>query len=154
MEINTSEKDKVANAYIDKIRLSTCGGGDGIVIKTDSKGAFLFDKAFMETLGLPQYDNIHIIKVVGDGMFPTIRGGDLIMVCPTENEGGRIFNGVIYVAAINGDLAVKRVFYNPKTRGITLKSDNKECEAITFGDGELGMCKIIGRVVGIFNKLA
>ncbi|WP_416768505.1 XRE family transcriptional regulator [Sulfurimonas sp. ST-25] len=113
-----------------------------------------FERSFLRShFGLEQFAGMHIINATGDSMSPTIMSGELLFVNPFENEGSRIHDGAIYVIMCSDVLLVKRVRRNPITKVMRLISDNVDVDDIELGEDDMDSCKVIGRVIGHFEKL-
>lgn len=68
-------------------------------------------------------ENLYMIKVEGDSMYPTLSRGDMVVIRQQENP---FLNwGDIFVIDTLGGIAVKRLFQNEKNTRYNLKSDNE-----------------------------
>lgn len=87
--------------------------------------------------------NLVLISAIGDSMEPTLRAGDLLLI-DRSSEG--VTQDAIYAFATNGELRVKRM--QLKIDGsVVIKSDNLQYEAETLLVDQVGLLRIIGRVV-------
>jgi transcriptional regulator with XRE-family HTH domain len=126
---------------------------DGVINYDNGVAAMTFSAEFLRgRLGIQQHKNLHIITAVGDSMEPLINSGELLFVLPLENEGGSIKNGGVYVISIAGDVVVKRV-ERDQSKSLTLYSDNRKYKNRTLSGSDLDDCRVIGRVVGHFDRI-
>jgi phage repressor protein C with HTH and peptisase S24 domain len=146
-----SDDDRVPVPYMPE---TYAGAGGGAINYDNGVEAMTFSREFLRGhLGLKQYTNLHIINAVGNSMEPLIKSGELLFVLPIENEGGAITSGAVYVVNIDNSVLVKRLEHNPKTKAITLISDNKDYAPVAIEGNELDSCIVIGRVVGHFDRI-
>ena len=90
-------------------------------------------------------DTLEAIRVSGDSMQGTIEDGDIIFI---DRNYTTLINGKIYVVYMAGEVYVKRIFKNPNSDHLILKSDNPifpQFEALSED------FKIIGKVVANMN---
>jgi phage repressor protein C with HTH and peptisase S24 domain len=127
--------------------------GAGAYNYEEAPKSITFTKAFLkELLELTTFRGLHIITAIGDSMFPTIESGDKLFVLPFETESLKVREGGIYIINCHFGVLVKRIYFNPFTKEMILKSDNKEIPDITISGDELDGCQIIGRVVGSLKR--
>ena len=127
--------------------------GAGAYNYEEAPKSITFTKTFLEDLlELTIFKGLHIINAIGDSMSPTIESGDKLFVLPFEVENCKVREGGIYIISCNFGVLVKRIYFNPFTKELILKSDNKEIPDITISGDELDGCQIIGRVVGSIKK--
>lgn len=80
-----------------------------------------FDKNFLrQFFNITRFDNLDIIRVVGDSMLPAIKDGEYIIV--ERSLSAR--NGDTVIANINGELYVKRLYKIPLEQWVRLESEN------------------------------
>lgn len=113
------DQDLVGIVRLD-VRASAGAGALGEGAPSVSK--IPFDRAWLRQLCGARLEDLSLIRVEGDSMFPTLADGDEIMV-DGGDDSTRLRDG-IYVLSRDGELVVKRLAVNPVTRLITLKSDN------------------------------
>jgi DNA polymerase V len=83
------------------------------------------------------------VRVEGDSMIGAgIFSGDVLVIDRSKEAK----DGVIVVAAINGEMVVKRLKQSTTKPGFVLVSENEEYEPIVLGEDE--DCTIWGVVVG------
>jgi len=111
-----------------------------------------FSKHFLNSfLGIYNLSGLSIINASGDSMIPTIKSGELMFVCPLENEGFK--DGGIYVIMCGSDLYVKRVWRDPLSKEYTLASDNDKVADLKLSIDESSECHFVGRVVGHMDRV-
>lgn len=134
--------------------VNASAGGGAVLPSSVENGVMKFSASFLhEYLRIDNYKGIHIINATGDSMEPTIVPGELLFVNPYENEDSKIKDGSIYVIVCSDTVLVKRVRMNPITKEMRLISDNRSIDDILVQGDDLDGCKIVGRVVGHFDKL-
>lgn len=102
-----------------------------------------FNKDWLRQLTSAKRDDLSIIRVVGDSMFPTLADGDDILV--ERSVTGHSLSDGIYVLRRENTLMVKRVTVNPSGSSLTVASDNKSYA--TWTDCSPGEIDLVGRVV-------
>jgi SOS-response transcriptional repressor LexA len=127
-------------------------GGGAINYEAETSYIMLSKEFLVGYLGITKYHNLHVVTAIGDSMEPKIHSGELLFILPPENDNNAIVTGAIYAINFRGSVFVKRVESNPKTRSLKLLSDNSKYAPITFEGDEAEDCRIVGRVVGQFNK--
>jgi repressor LexA len=127
---------------------ASAGGGAYSEIQ-QNQSTIKFDKTFLQkNLGIINYNNIHIIKAVGESMEPTIKDGDMLLVLPLDNEHFTIKNSSIYVVQYEDMIMVKRLEKHPIDKTYTLISDNSQVyEPLYLDNKQSSELKIIGRVL-------
>ncbi|MEM5557277.1 S24 family peptidase [Aliarcobacter cryaerophilus] len=103
-----------------------------------------FDKEFLkEIFNITNFNNLDIIRVIGDSMLPYIKDGEYIFV----QKDIQVKNGDTVIANIDGELYVKRYYKIPFEKWIKLESDNPDYPCINLDTEEkLNSFKIIGIV--------
>lgn len=103
-----------------------------------------FDKEFLkEIFNITNFNNLDIIRVIGDSMLPYIKDGEYIFV----QKDIQVKNGDTVIANIDGELYVKRYYKIPFEKWIKLESDNPDYPCINLDTNEkLNSFKIIGIV--------
>lgn len=101
------------------------------------------DKLFLEdVLNIKHFDNIDVIRVVGDSMEPFIFDGEVVLI-ERNNEAK---NGETIIANINGHVYIKKFSTDPFGRWIKLISDNGRYGEINLEGDQLEFFSIIGIV--------
>jgi hypothetical protein len=123
--------------------------GAGAFIEGEQPVAHLgFDEAFLKQLSTALPNDLSIIRVRGDSMFPTLSDGDDIMV-DRSAAGARLQDG-IYVLRRDDTLMVKRIAVHPGSALLTISSDNNSYP--TWPDCDANDVEVIGRVVWAGRK--
>jgi phage repressor protein C with HTH and peptisase S24 domain len=108
-----------------------------------------FSKGWLEQLSRAKPDDLSIIKVEGDSMFPTLNDGDDIMV-DRSSASRRVTDG-IYVLRRDDTLMVKRITVNPSRRTLDVSSDN--ATYASWPDCAPEDIDVLGRVVWAGRKI-
>ena len=103
-----------------------------------------FDKNFlMQFFNITRFDNLDIIRVMGDSMLPLISDGEYIIVERSDTAK----SGDTVIANIEGELYVKRLNKIPFQKWFRLESENADYQHIDIDSLEkLELCNIIGVV--------
>lgn len=102
-----------------------------------------FSKEWLRQLTNAKHEDLSIIKVMGDSMFPTLADGDDILV--ERSLTGLSLHDGIYVLRRDDTLMVKRITVNPSGSSLTVASDNKSYA--TWTDCSPAEIDLVGRVV-------
>ena len=102
-----------------------------------------FSKGWLEQISRAKPDDLSIIKVEGDSMFPTLNDGDDIMVDRSSARRG-VTDG-IFVLRRDDTLMVKRLTVNPSRGTFDVSSDN--AAYANWPDCAPSDIDILGRVV-------
>lgn len=108
-----------------------------------------FGKRWLEQLSHSKPEDLSIIRVEGDSMFPTLNDGDDIMVDRSAAE--RKVSDGIYVLRRDDTLMVKRITVNPSRRSYNVSSDNPAYAA--WPDCAPQDIDVLGRVVWAGRKI-
>lgn len=103
-----------------------------------------FDKNFLrQFFNITKFENLDIIRVVGDSMLPAIKDGEYIIVERCINAR----NGDTVIANIDGELYVKRLYKIPLEQWVRLESENDNYPPIELNTPEkLQAFRIVGVV--------
>lgn len=103
-----------------------------------------FDKNFLKQFfNITKFENLDIIRVVGDSMLPAIKDGEYIIVERCINAR----NGDTVIANIDGELYVKRLYKIPLEQWVRLESENDSYPPIELNTPEkLQAFRIVGVV--------
>ena len=102
-----------------------------------------FSRGWLEQLSRAKPEDLSIIRVEGDSMFPTLNDGDDIMV--DRSPASRQVSDGIYVLRRDDTLMVKRITVNPSRRNYNVSSDNPAYAS--WPDCAPGDIDVLGRVV-------
>ncbi|MCW5678421.1 MAG: helix-turn-helix transcriptional regulator [Xanthobacteraceae bacterium] len=107
-----------------------------------------FRTDWLRTITSASDEDLFVLFADGDSMESTIRSGDSMLVDRTQTNPRK--DG-IFVFMWDGLLNVKRLTSNPKTKSITISSDNPAYDKFTgIKPNEI---EVVGRVVWIGRKL-
>lgn len=96
--------------------------GYGITVYSEEQtGVYKISEKLARDLGV-SIPNTEMIMASGDSMYPTIEGGDSLLIDMSKKE---IYDGRIYCVRIDGQLYAKRLQKIPPCK-IKVISDNKE----------------------------
>lgn len=93
-------------------------------------------------------EDLGVITVRGDSMFPTLVDGDTVLVDFSQRSAK---SDGIFVVRYGDAVQVKRVSIHPDTQLLTVKSDNKEYS--TFPNLSPDRVDIVGRVVWLGRRV-
>ena len=97
--------------------------GDGIVIDVEYEtGRLAFRHDWLRSVTTATPDDLAVITVHGDSMFPTLADGDTILVDLSQRAAGR--DG-IYIVRFGEFVLVKRLLIDPVRREVTISCDNE-----------------------------
>jgi len=150
------QKEQVASSLVNipYFEDTYAAAGVGGYSYDDKPTVMAFDSTFLKsTLGISEFKNLHIITAVGDSMTPTITSGELLFINPFENENNTIKDKGVYVLSTPNGLLVKRIKIYPIKKMWTLISDNPKDDDIELMEDEIDSCRVVGRVVGHFDRI-
>lgn len=108
----------------------------------------LFSRYFLNVaFGITLKNGLHLVRVYGNSMEPTIPENSLVLVVDFQVEGV-LRAGAVYVVKYNGEEFIKRVFKDPINKRLKLISDNPDYPPIEVSGEDSDRFKILGRVVG------
>ena len=139
--LETTKSDLVTiNLYEDVQASAGYGANNDDVVPVKLQ----FDKNFLrQFFNITRFDNLDIIRVVGDSMLPAIKDGEYIIV--ERSLSAR--NGDTVIANINGELYVKRLYKIPLEQWVRLESENDSYPPIELNTPEkLQAFRIVGVV--------
>lgn len=154
-KISKNEKKPGSNLVnISYFKDTYAAAGAGAINYEKAPMVMAFDKDFLKVqLGITVFKHLHIIHAIGNSMYPTIQTGEMLFVNPFENEDLKIRDKDIYVINTPNGILVKRIKIHPIKPIYILVSDNPDDEDIILEGDDFNSCKIVGRVIGHFNKL-
>ncbi len=99
------------------------GAGEGIVIDGEHvRGRLAFRRDWLRGVTAAAPEDLAVIAVRGDSMFPTLADGDTILVDLTQRAPVR--DGV-YIIRFGEFVLVKRLHIDPVRRRVTISCDNE-----------------------------
>lgn len=94
-------------------------------------------------------DELYVLTVKGDSMYPELLDGDRVLVYKVSS----VDSGTVAVVLYNGDAAtVKRVEYQQGGNYIDLVPRNPEFKTKRIVGADLEQCRILGKVIYLFRK--
>lgn len=94
-------------------------------------------------------DELYVLTVKGDSMYPELLDGDRVLVYRVSS----VDSGTVAVVMYNGDEAtVKRVEYEQGKDYFDLIPRNPEYQTKRISGADLEQCRILGKVVYLFRK--
>lgn len=108
-----------------------------------------FEPNWLRKLCRGSIEDLSIIRVQGDSMFPTLADGDDIMI--DRSSGARRLHDGIYVLRRDDTLIVKRLAVNPSSKLVTVASDNPAYPV--WGEVKPSSIDVVGRVVWTGRKI-
>ncbi len=119
---------------------------DGAPIFSDKDMELPLHTNYLKMVGSGDEDTISYFVIQGDGMEPTMRQGDIVLIDASKKimDTGQYFLFCLGERA----LGVRKVIIGGQ--GIELLYDNKQYPSVKF-DGN--MTSVIGRVVGMMKKM-
>ena len=141
---NFTKKDDTSQITVNLYKDVYASAGYGTNNSEIRPSKMTFDKEFLrEIFNITNFNNLDIIRVIGDSMLPYIKDGEYIFV----QKDIQVKNGDTVIANIDGELYVKRYYKIPFEKWIKLESDNPDYPCINLDtDEKLNSFKIIGIV--------
>lgn len=100
---------------------ASAGPGQLVPDQPEAIHRILFRMQWLRSVSRAPLDKIFALEVEGDSMEPTLRKGDLVLVDQTRTNPGA---DAIFLLNNDGELQVKRVQIDPRTKMLTIRSDN------------------------------
>ena len=123
--------------------------GDGIVIDVENEtGRLAFRHDWLRSVTSATPDDLAVITVHGDSMYPTLADGDTILVDLSQRAAGR--DGV-YIVRFGEFVLVKRLLIDPVRREVTISCDNENYPRLAPVDP--GDVDIAGRVIWVGRRI-
>jgi phage repressor protein C with HTH and peptisase S24 domain len=141
---NFTEKDEISQITVNLYKDVYASAGYGTNNSEIRPSKMTFDKEFLrEIFNITNFNNLDIIRVIGDSMLPYIKDGEYIFV----QKDTPVKNGDTIIANIDGELYVKRYYKIPFEKWIKLESDNPEYPCINIdSEDKLNSFQILGIV--------
>ncbi len=108
----------------------------------------MFDLGWLRARTRSHVSKLAVLQVAGDSMEPTLCNGDRALIDMAQTNLRR--EGV-YVIGIEDTLTVKRVTMHPRSKRVTMRSDNPRYE--TYADLDPDRLHVAGRVIWIGRTL-
>jgi len=123
--------------------------GEGIVIDHEFEtGRLAFRHDWLRSVTSARADELAVITVHGDSMYPTLADGDTILVDLTQRVAGR--DGV-YIIRFGEFVLVKRLLIDPVRRLVTISCDNENYPPLSPVDPS--DVDVAGRVIWVGRRL-
>ena len=123
--------------------------GDGIIIDVEYEtGRLAFRHDWLRSVTSARSEDLVVITVHGDSMFPTLADGDTILVDLTQRAAAR--DGV-YIVRFGEFVLVKRLLIDPVRREVTISCDNENYPRLAPVDP--GDVDVAGRVIWVGRRL-
>ena len=123
--------------------------GDGIVIDAEYEtGRLAFRHDWLRSVTSASPDDLAVITVHGDSMYPTLADGDTILVDLNQRTAGR--DGV-YIVRFGEFVLVKRLLIDPVRREVTISCDNENYPRLAPVDP--GDVDVAGRVIWVGRRI-
>lgn len=141
---NFIEKDEISQITVNLYKDVYASAGYGTNNSEIRPSKMTFDKEFLrEIFNITNFNNLDIIRVIGDSMLPYIKDGEYIFV----QKDTPVKNGDTIIANIDGELYVKRYYKIPFEKWIKLESDNPDYPCINIdSEDKLNSFQILGIV--------
>lgn len=141
---NFTEKDDTSQITVNLYKDVYASAGYGTNNSEIRPSKMTFDKEFLrEIFNITNFNNLDIIRVIGDSMLPYIKDGEYIFV----QKDTPVKNGDTIIANIDGELYVKRYYKIPFEKWIKLESDNPNYPCINIdSEDKLNSFQILGIV--------
>ena len=124
-------------------------GGDGIVIDHEYEtGRLAFRHDWLRSVTTATPDDLAVITVHGDSMYPTLADGDTILVDLTQRAAGR--DGV-YIVRFGEFVLVKLLLIDPVRREVTISCDNENYPSLAPVDPV--DVDVAGRVIWVGRRI-
>lgn len=126
-------------------RLSA-GPGSLVADHTEPLGYYLIEQQWLRMLTMAGPQNLAVVRVDGDSMFPTLSDGDWVLIdrtqCSISREG-------IYALRVGDYCWVKRLSLNLRDQLVRIISDNS---AVPMQEESEENLQLLGRVVSIVAR--
>lgn len=117
--------------------------GAGAIAEDETPAGYrLFEVDWLRSLTRTSPSRLAVIRVRGDSMQETLFNGDHVLV---DLDQRRLAREGIYVIIVQESLQVKRISMHPKTKLLTVRSDNPRYP--TYDDLTEDDLSVVGRVV-------
>jgi phage repressor protein C with HTH and peptisase S24 domain len=128
---------------LDLYEQAVSAGHGALVVSEEKSSDIVFSEAFINNDIGVNPNNVFLMPVKGDSMYPTLKNGALVMVNRIEQFTG---DGV-YVFRFDGQLMVKRLQFSKSGLSVTSDNDTYKPWELSKEEIESGDFEIIGEVV-------
>jgi len=127
----------------------SAAAGEGIVIDVEHEtGRLAFRRDWLRSVTSASVDQLAVIAVRGDSMYPTLADGDTILVDLTQRKPAR--DGV-YIIRFGDFLLVKRLSIDPARRLVVISCDNENYPPLAPVEPE--DIDVAGRVIWVGRRI-
>ena len=127
----------------------SAAAGDGIIIDVEYEtGRLAFRQDWLRSVTSARTEELAVITVHGDSMYPTLANGDTILVDMTQRAPAQ--DGV-YIVRFGDFVLVKRLLIDPVRREVTISCDNENYPRLAPVDP--GDIDVAGRVIWVGRRL-
>ncbi len=127
----------------------SAAAGEGIVIDVEHEtGRLAFRRDWLRSVTSASVDQLAVIAVRGDSMYPTLADGDTILVDLTQRKPTR--DGV-YIIRFGDFLLVKRLSIDPVRRLVVVSCDNENYPPLAPVEPE--DIDVAGRVIWVGRRI-
>ena len=127
----------------------SAAAGDGIIIDVEYEtGRLAFRQDWLRSVTSAHTEELAVITVHGDSMYPTLADGDTILVDMTQRAPAQ--DGV-YIVRFGDFVLVKRLLIDPVRREVTISCDNENYPRLAPVDP--GDVDVAGRVIWVGRRL-
>lgn len=117
--------------------------GAGVIAEDETPAGYrLFEVDWLRTLTRTTPSRLAVIRVRGDSMQETLYNGDHVLL---DLEQKHLAREGIYVISVESSLQVKRITMHPKSKLLTVSSDNPKYP--TYADLTADDLSVVGRVI-------
>lgn len=134
--------------FVPSYRIGVAAGAGRFADHEQPFGALAFRRSWIRSIAPSSPNNLAVLQVDGDSMYPTLAHGDHVLVDSGQTQNLR--DG-IYVIRTHDSLQVKRISVNPANGRIAVKSDNPAYDC--WPDCDPSELTIIGRVAWVGRRL-
>ncbi len=127
----------------------SAAAGEGIVIDVEHEtGRLAFRRDWLRSVTSASVEQLAVIAVRGDSMYPTLADGDTILVDLTQRRPAR--DGV-YIIRFGDFLLVKRLSIDPARRLVVISCDNENYPPLAPVEPE--DIDVAGRVIWVGRRI-
>lgn len=148
LETGARSTKEEAYLFVPTYNISASAGPGLIVEDEEPRGTLAFRRDWIKGVSNAPADQLAVVKVDGDSMYPTLAHGDHVLIDRQQTD---VVRDGIYVLRLDDAVQIKRLLVHPGTRQIRIKSDNPmfdqwpECPADSLS--------ILGRAVWVGRRL-